>query len=63
MYIYTALAVRFVTVRENQKINKEEKQGHDKGPLAISFCVRVFVQFDVINPVGEFQHSEAVKPK
>ena len=44
-----------VTVnRENQKINKEEKQGHDKGPSAISFCVRVFVQFDVIHPVEEF---------
>ena len=40
--------------RVNTKRNKE-KRGHDKDPWLSVFYARVFVQFDVIDPVAKFQ--------
>jgi hypothetical protein len=46
------------TVKKNRKAIKR-KIGARYGPLAIKVFVRVFfIYFDVIDPEGEFQHTE-----
>ena len=49
---------------ENKKIAiKRKKRGHDKGPSLSVFCARVSVQFDVIDPMANFQQCQTTAVK